>query len=370
MRPFLHEAQPQSGGIAPRQPPQGHQRRPPEEDAPQAAVAHPEGFQQADHPRPLQHEDQQRRSHVEKRHHEHDADNHRGIHVMGLQPVENIGVPLPDARHGEVFGIFGIIVQQRPAQRPGERVGAGQRARQDLVARNLVRSPLREPLHVADVRHDHHAVHLLHPRLVDARHLETVAARHFARLDEQHLDLVAHAQQQFVGQRARQQDVLRADLAAHTGQLPRDEPFAEIRPVVIRLDTLEHHLAHGVGRADDAPLDGIGSHRHEPVGPADQLLDMRAAAHGLRIERVHAPYVGHRDVSRKPRHLARHLAFEAHDDGHREDHHRHPQRHRHHGDTLHHPGLVPGRGLRHAACDEKGEIHGALSCRKFVQSNI
>mgnify|MGYP007092308881 CR=1 FL=1 len=116
---------------------------------------------------------------------------------------------------------------------------------------------------------------------------------------------------------------------------------------------------HGVGRADDAPLDGIGSHRHEPVGPADQLLDMRAAAHGLRIERVHAPYVGHRDVSRKPRHLARHLAFEAHDDGHREDHHRHPQRHRHHGDTLHHPGLVPGRGLRHAACDEKGEIHGS-----------
>ena len=243
-------------------------------------------------------------------------------------------------------------------QPAGEIVRPGQVVGKDLVSRNLVRRPVREALHVAQVGQDDRVVHLVHPRRVNPRHLEPVAARRVAGLDEEHLHAVAHAEHQPVGQAARKQDVLRADRIPHAGQIPVDEPSAEGRPVVGRIHPLEHHLSHGVGRTDDAALDGIRSHRSESPGRADQPFGAGAAAHGLRIERPDTPHVGHDGMRRKGRYLACHLVLEPHDHGHGQDHHCHAQCHGNHGDTLHHPGFVIRGVLRRPAGDEKGKVHG------------
>ena len=365
MEIFLHETHGQPRGVAPCQSAQRDERRPPKKHLPQRSVAHAERLQQADHPRTFQHEDQQRRSHVEKRHHEHDADNHRGIHVMGLQPVENIGIKLRHATHGEVRRIVGIVVEQGPSEPAGEIVGSGQVRGENLVARYLAVRPVRQPLHVAQVGHDHRVVHFVHSRRVDSRHLETVAPGPVSGLDEEHFDLVAHAEHQFLGHAARQQYIFRTHRIAHTGQLALHQPLAERRPVVIPVHALEHHPLHGIRRTDDTALDGIGGQRHESFGGADQLLGAGTAAHGVRIERPHAPHAVHHGMSRKGGHLAGHLLLETHDHGHRQQHHRDAQRHGNHGDTLHHTGFVLRGALRRPAGDEKGEIHGCLICWKI-----
>ena len=243
-------------------------------------------------------------------------------------------------------------------QPAGEIVRPGQVVGKDLVSRNLVRRPVREALHVAQVGQNDRVVHLVHPRRVNPRHLEPVAARRVAGLDEEHLHAVAHAEHQPVGQAARKQDVLRADRIADAGHLPPDEPLPEQRRVVIRSDALEHHLAHGIRRADNPALKRIGGHRNKAVGRTDQRLETGAAMHGPGIERIDPADVGHRDVRGKPLHLAGDLALEADDHGQRQNHHRHPEGHRPYGNAVHDPGAVSGRRTGRTAGDEKGEIHG------------
>ena len=359
MRRLLHEAGPQPDGVAPGQAAQRHEGRPPEEDRPQLAVGHAESLQQADHARPLEHEDQQGRGHVEEGHDEHDDDDHRGIDVVGPQPVENVGIALRNARHGKVCRRGVVVVQERMAEPCGACVGIGGPLQEYFITRDLVAGPLGQPLHVAQVREDHPLVHVVHSRGVETGYLEAVATRQFAGLDEEHLHLVPGTEAQLRGEGLRQQDVLRTDRVAHTGKLPGNEPLVEKAPVVGRIDPLEHHPLDGILGADDASAQRIGRHRDEARHRADQLLEVPAPHHGPGIERLDTPDVGHRNMGRKSRHLVRHLALEPHDDGQRKDHHRNPQRHGDHGNTLHHAGLVLRRGSSHAAGDEKREIHGS-----------
>ena len=363
MRRPLQQAQPDARSVSPRQPAQRDEGGPPQEDAPQLPVGHSERLEQPDHPRAFEHEDHQRRGHVEKGHDEHDDDDHHAVHVVRPEPVEDVRIALHDARGHQIARIVRLVVEQRVAQPRGEGVRPGEVVEQNLVARDLLRRPFGQPLHVAQIGQHHRPVHVLQPRSIDARDLEPVAARQLARLDEEHLDTVAHAQPQPVGQRPRQQRVLRADRIPHAGQFALREPLPEEAPVETPVHAFEHDALHGVGRADDAAPKGVGGHRAEALRRADQLLDMRAPHDGFGVERPHAPHVGHGDMARESRHLGRHLALETQDDGQRENHHGHAQRHRHHGDALHHAGPVLRRGTGHAAGNEKRQVHdsGILS---------
>ena len=151
----------------------------------------------------------------------------------------------------------------------------------------------------------------------------------------------------------------------HAGQFSLREPLPEEAPVETPVHAFEHDALHGVGRADDAAPKGVGGHRAEALRRADQLLDMRAPHDGFGVERPHAPHAVHHGMSRKGGHLAGHLLLEAHDHGHRQQHHRDAQRHGNHGDTLHHTGFVLRGALRRPAGDEKGEIHGCFLCWKI-----
>ena len=358
MEPLLQEAEQQPHAVAPRHAAQGDEGRPVEENPPQRAVAHPQRLEQANHPRPLQHQNQQRRGHVEESHHKHDAHYDGGVDVVGRQPVENVGIELAQRRDGEVLRLIAVVVEQAEGHPPREVVRVGEVVRTQLVARDLVLLPVGQPLHVAQVGEGQQGVGLVHARRVEARDAEAVAAgAHAAPLDEEHLDLVTHVELQTARHQLGEQHILRPQRVAHAGQLPAAQAAAQKRPVVARVDPLEQHPLHGVLRADNAAARGIGGHRGEALDAAEQLLEGGRTPHGLRIGGRNPADVGHHGMRRQPRQVADHLALEAHDDGQREEHHRHAQRHGDHRDAHHHAGLAARRGRGQTTRDEKGKVH-------------
>ena len=153
-----------------------------------------------------------------------------------------------------------------------------------------------------------------------------------------------------------EQQLLRTQRIAYARQPPFGEPAGEKRPVVGAVHPFERHALHGIARAHDPALDGIGRRPLHAVDGAQQRLEPSSRRDGPRLRGVDPGAVDHLDRRRKAHHAGRHFAFETEDPGQRHEHHGHRYGHRNHGDARHHPGPVLRRGAGGAARYEKFEV--------------
>ena len=153
-----------------------------------------------------------------------------------------------------------------------------------------------------------------------------------------------------------EQQLLRTQRIAYARQPPFGEPAGEKRPVVGAVHPFERHALHGIARAHDPALDGIGRRPLHAVNGAQQRFEPSSRRDGPRLRGVDPGAVDHLDRRRKAHHAGRHFAFETEDHGQRHEHHGHRYGHRNHGDARHHPGPVLRRGAGGAARYEKFEV--------------
>ena len=274
---------------------------------------------------------------------------------MRLQPVEDRRIALADAHGHDAVGLRQIRTQQGVVDRFGQPVCLPHVAEEEVVSRNLAGRPPRQPLHVAQVG-QRRALQLLHPRRIESRHLEPVAAGPLVAGDEEHLHLVARMYAQQARRACGEQQLLRTQRIAYARQPPFGEPAGEKRPVVGAVHPFERHALHGIARAHDPALDGIGRRPLHAVNGAQQRFEPSSRRDGPRLRGVDPGAVDHLDRRRKAHHAGRHFAFETEDHGQRHEHHGHRYGHRNHGDARHHPGPVLRRGAGGAARYEKFEV--------------
>lgn len=172
-------------------------------------------------------------------------------------------------------------------------------AEEEVVSRNLAGRPPRQPLHVAQVG-QRRALQLLHPRRIESRHLEPVAAGPLVAGDEEHLHLVARMYAQQARRACGEQQLLRTQRIAYARQPPFGEPAGEKRPVVGAVHPFERHALHGIARAHDPALDGIGRRPLHAVDGAQQRFEPSSRRDGPRLRGVDPGAVDHLDRRRKP----------------------------------------------------------------------
>lgn len=126
-----------------------------------------------------------------------------------------------------------------------------------------------------------------------------------------------------------------------------------------------------IGRLHHAPLHGIGSEPYDLACRADRPLELFAAGYRHRLDRPGASQISDLDLGREAGDTIRDFPLETHDNGQSQNHHRHAQRHRDHGDTNHHTRTVAGSVMRDSARYEQFEIHPLPILHVFfMQSNI
>ena len=290
---------------------------------------------------------------------------------MRLEPVEhgrNRSCALRAVRSRKSLP---IRIQQHIVQPAGEIFRLQEIRERHFVARHLLGRPVGQPLHVSQIGHRHAPVEFVHPGRIDTRHLEPVAARTLLRLDEKHLDLIAGHKPHLPGNAPGDQNLLGANRIPDTGQLALEQMVPKKRPFVTAVHPLEHHAENRIGRLDHAPLHGIGSEPYDLACRADRSLELFAAQYRHRLDRPGASQIGDLDLGREAGDTIRDFPLETHDNGQSQNHHRHAQRHRDHGDTNHHTRTVAGSVMRDSARYEQFEIHPLPILHVFfMQSNI
>ena len=104
---------------------------------------------------------------------------------------------------------------------------------------------------------------------------------------------------------------------------------------------------------------------------ADRPLELFAAGYRHRLDRPGASQISDLDLGREAGDTIRDFPLETHDNGQSQNHHRHAQRYRDHGDTNHHTRTVAGSVTRDSARYEQFEIHPLPILHVFfMQSNI
>jgi len=116
---------------------------------------------------------------------------------------------------------------------------------------------------------------------------------------------------------------------------------------------------------------GMGRGPYDRACRADRSLELFAAQYRHRLDRPGASQIGDLDLGREAGDTIRDFPLETHDNGQSQNHHRHAQRHRDHGNTNHHSRTVAGSVMRDSARYEQFEIHPLPILHVFfMQSNI
>ena len=295
---------------------------------------------------------------------------------MGLQPVEDYGVTLPQRDgsgradtlvtriEGRLDGLLG---------RCGNIRGIGTARGHNLVSRNQPVVGRGYTLHVAQVGQRRGTVQLLEARIVEPRDHETVAPRPPLAVHEQHLDLVAHAEAQRRGRSARDKDILRALLAPNGGHLPRHKaaaPPLEITLTVHALYPEPRDLFAVLGHACGL---GVGPRRSHTLTTAQLLQKGVATGHGLTRARAQHPHVADTHIGSEPPQITVDAVPEPRHHGQRHDHHGDAQRRRD-GRYAHHDprargAAAAGRTFGQHVLKTHGASYFAITVQSYVKNS-